>query len=69
MPEASATWRKMVARRADGTDIPRYFFGSPTRDIAAGAEAMALYAGEAVGLVRRTSPAAAIVAELAAGLP
>ena len=60
---------EMIARRADGTDIPRYFFGSPTHDIAAGAEAMALYAGEAVGLVRRASPAAAIVAELAAGLP
>lgn len=60
---------EMAARRADGTGIPRYFFGSPTRDIAEGAEAMALYAGQAVGLVRRTSPAAAIVQELAAGLP
>ncbi len=59
---------EVVARRADGTDVLRYFFGSPTRDITAGAEAMALYAGEAVGLVRRTSPAAEIVAELAAGL-
>lgn len=59
----------MVARRADGTGIPRYFFGSPTRDIADGAEAMALYAGQAVGLVRATAPAAAIVQELAAGLP
>lgn len=59
---------EMAARRADGTEIPRYFFGSPTRDIAAGAEAMALYAGEAVGLVHRTSTAAAIVAELAGGL-
>lgn len=58
----------VVARRADGTDVPRYFFGSPTRDIVTGAEAMALYAGEAVGLVRQRSPAAAIVAELAAGL-
>lgn len=60
---------EMVARRADGTGIPRYFFGSPTRDIADGAEAMALYAGQAVGLVRATAPAAAIVQELAAGLP
>jgi nitronate monooxygenase len=59
---------ELVARRADGTEIPRYYFGSPTRDIAAGAEAMALYAGEAVGLVRQTSPAAVIVAELAARL-
>ncbi len=60
---------EMVARRTDGTGVPRYFFGSPTREIAEGAEAMALYAGEGVGLVRRTSPAAAIVADLAAGLP
>lgn len=60
---------EMVARRSDGTAIPRYYFGSPTRDIVEGAEAMALYAGEAVGLVRRTAPAAAIVQELAAGLP
>jgi len=60
---------EMVARRADGSQIPRYFFASPTREITEGAEAMALYAGEAVGLVRRISPAAAIVEELAAGLP
>jgi|SRR5450432_182313 nitronate monooxygenase len=60
---------EIVARRADGSEIPRYFFGSPTRDIAEGAEAMALYAGEGVGLVRRTSRAAAIVEELAAGFP
>jgi nitronate monooxygenase len=59
----------MVARRADGSGIPRYFFGSPTREVTDGAEAMALYAGQAVGLVGRTSPAAAIVEELAAGLP
>ena len=30
---------------------------------------MALYAGEAVGLVRRTTCAAAIIEELAEGLP
>jgi nitronate monooxygenase len=60
---------QMAARRADGSGVPRYFFGSPTRDIAEGAEAMALYAGEAVGLVRSTSSAAAIIEELAEGLP
>lgn len=57
-----------VARRADGSEIPRYYFGSPTRDVTEGAEAMALYASEAVGLVRATADAAAIVKELAMGL-
>jgi nitronate monooxygenase len=57
-----------VARRPDGSEIPRYFFGSPTRDITGDAEAMALYAGEGVGLVHAEQPAAAIVSELAAGL-
>lgn len=57
----------ILGRRADGTPIPRYHFGSPTRDVTGDAEAMALYAGEAAGLVRRTRPAAAIVAELAQG--
>jgi nitronate monooxygenase len=60
---------EVVARRADGSEIPRYYFGSPTRDVADGAEAMALYAGEAVGLVRVSATAALIVKELAAGLP
>lgn len=55
---------EVVARRADGSEIPRYHFGSPTRDIAEGAEAMALYVGEAVGLVHHTTAAAAIVEEL-----
>ena len=60
---------EIVARRKDGSEIPRYFFGSPTREVAEGAEAMALYAGEAVGLVRTSAPAAVIVKDLAAGLP
>jgi nitronate monooxygenase len=60
---------EVVARRSDGSEIPRYFFGSPTREVCEGAEAMALYAGEAVGLVRSTAPAALIVKELATGLP
>ena len=57
----------IVARRKDGSEIPRYHFGSPTRDISGDIEAMALYAGEAVGLVRSAMPAASIVAELASG--
>lgn len=55
----------VVARRPDGTAIPRYFFGSPTRDVEGEVEAMALYAGEAVGLVRSIQPAAAIFEEFA----
>lgn len=58
-----------VATRRDGSAIPRYHFGSPTREVTGDVEAMALYAGEAVGLVRTTAAAAAIVAELAGGLP
>jgi len=57
-----------VATRADGTAVPRYHFGSPTREVAGDIDAMALYAGEAAGLVRTRQPAAAIVADLAAGL-
>lgn len=55
----------VVARRPDGTAIPRYFFGSPTSDVEGEVEAMALYAGEAVGLVRSIQPAAAIFEEFA----
>ncbi len=58
---------EIVARRTDGSEIPRYYFGSPTREICEGAEAMALYAGEAVGLVRATANAAAIVDDLSTG--
>jgi nitronate monooxygenase len=57
----------LVARRADGSAIPRYHFSSPTREVTGEVEAMALYAGEAVGLVREVAPAASIVSELAAG--
>jgi nitronate monooxygenase len=59
---------EIVARRADGSEIQRYSFGSPTRDVVGDAEAMALYAGEGVGLVRAREPAASILAELACGL-
>jgi NAD(P)H-dependent flavin oxidoreductase YrpB (nitropropane dioxygenase family) len=58
---------EIIARRGDGSNIPRYHFGSPTREVTGEVEAMALYAGEAVGLVRASQPAAAIVADLAAG--
>jgi nitronate monooxygenase len=58
-----------VAKRADGTGIPRYYFGSPTRDVVGDIDAMALYAGEAVGLVNSIAPARMIVEELASGFP
>jgi len=57
-----------VARRADGSAIPRYSFSSPTRDVVGDAEAMALYAGDGVGLVHARESASNIVAELASGL-
>lgn len=55
----------IVAHRADGSAIPRYHFGSPTREAVGDIEAMALYAGEGVGLVRSAEPAAIIVRALA----
>lgn len=57
-----------IAHRAEGLEVPRYHFSAPTRDVTGDAEAMALYAGEAVGLVQSTKPAAQIVDELAVGL-
>jgi nitronate monooxygenase len=59
---------EIVAQRGDGTGIPRYHFGSPTRDVVGNAGAMALYAGEAVGLVNSVTPARTIVEELASGI-
>jgi NAD(P)H-dependent flavin oxidoreductase YrpB (nitropropane dioxygenase family) len=56
---------EILAKRADGTGIPRYHFSSPTRDVVGEASAMALYAGEAVGLVNSVAPARTIVEELA----
>lgn len=57
-----------IGRRADGSTIPRYHFGAPTRQVAGDIEAMALYAGASVGMVRTCLPAAEIVGELASGL-
>jgi len=56
-----------VAQRPDGSTIPRYSFSAPTRGMTGDIEAMALYAGQAVGLVKKRQPAASIVSELAAG--
>jgi nitronate monooxygenase len=59
---------EIVATRPDGATIPRYHFGSATRQAEGDIEAMALYAGAAVGLVRSSASAAEIVNDLAAGL-
>lgn len=58
---------EVVAQRADGSPIPRYSFSAPTRQMTGDIEAMAMYAGQAVGLVKKRQPAAAIISELAAG--
>ena len=54
---------------ADGSrlPIPRFCVMHPGRTTTGRIQAMALYAGESVGCVREVQPAAAIVAELAAG--
>ena len=57
-----------VGARPDGSSIPRYHFGSPTRKVTGNVDAMALYAGAAVGLVHTCLPAAEIVRELGRGL-
>ncbi|MBA2512956.1 MAG: nitronate monooxygenase, partial [Solirubrobacterales bacterium] len=48
----------------DGHAIPRYGDDTPTRDTSGALEALALYAGQGVGAVKRVEPAAAIVASL-----
>jgi NAD(P)H-dependent flavin oxidoreductase YrpB (nitropropane dioxygenase family) len=47
--------------------IPRFAVPTPTRTTTGTVEAMALYAGEAVGAVRAVRPAAEILSELADG--
>jgi len=59
---------EIIARRPDGTEIPRYFFGTPTREVSGEIEAMALYAGEGAGLVHAIQPAAAIFEEFASAI-
>jgi NAD(P)H-dependent flavin oxidoreductase YrpB (nitropropane dioxygenase family) len=55
---------EIVAHRADGSAIPRYSFSAPTRETRGDIDAMALYAGESVGLVRAVASARMIVDEL-----
>jgi nitronate monooxygenase len=53
-----------VATRANGGAIPRYASSTPDAGMEGDIEAMSLWAGQGVGLVTRTQPAADIVAEL-----
>jgi len=56
---------EVVARRHDGGEIRRYAVSPPSVAVAAGEpEAMAVYAGQGVGLITRPEPAADIVRRL-----
>jgi nitronate monooxygenase len=58
---------EVIATLADGYKVPRYSSDAPTRQVSIGlAEAMALYAGQGVGLIDDVKPAGEIVSELAA---
>ncbi len=48
--------------------VPRFGSLAPTEGSTGALEAMALYAGQSVGSVKRVAPAAEIVAELASSL-
>jgi NAD(P)H-dependent flavin oxidoreductase YrpB (nitropropane dioxygenase family) len=55
-----------VATLPDGRAMPRYGFAFPRRGMAGDLEAMALYAGQSVGLVRDILPAGEIVSRVGA---
>jgi nitronate monooxygenase len=56
----------VLGRTADGTPIVRYEVDTPRQGAQADIEAMCLYAGQGVGLVRDVRPAADIVRAMAA---
>lgn len=56
---------EILARRGNGEPVRRYDGSSPTRDMTGEFEAMVLYAGQSVGLVRDVKPAGDIVREIA----
>ncbi len=56
---------EIVARGEDGRDIARYDSDAPLVGAGGDVAAMALYAGQSVGLARRVQPAAEIVREVA----
>lgn len=57
---------EIIAIGEDGRDVERYDSDAPVSGATGKIAEMALYAGQGVGLVRRTQPAAEIVREVAA---
>ncbi|HLM34465.1 MAG TPA: nitronate monooxygenase [Gaiellaceae bacterium] len=55
---------EVVARRADGREIVRYTSGVPPAGADGEIEALSLWAGQSVGVVREVKPAAEIVGDL-----
>ena len=53
-----------MAHGAAKLPVPRYSVMPPSRDIEGDIEPMAMYAGQGVGLVNNTGPAAIIVSKL-----
>lgn len=58
---------EIVGRRLDGSAIPRYGFSAPMRETQGDIQAMALYAGGAVGLANTRQSARDIFRDLARG--
>ena len=57
---------EIIARAEDGSDVVRYASAAPLEGATGDIEAMVMYAGQGVGLVRRLQPATEIVREVAA---
>ena len=55
---------EVIARRADGKPVIRYSSAMPLETMQGDIEALALYAGQSVGLVKDVKPAAKIVEQL-----
>ena len=53
-----------VATRAGGSSVPRYASSTPSEGMTGNIEAMSMWAGQGVGLLTRTQPAAEIVRDL-----
>ena len=57
----------VTATLANGTPILRYRGSTPRADIRGDIEAMSMWAGQSVGLVKKVQPAAEIVREISEG--
>ncbi len=60
---------EVIARFPSGEEIVRYEPAAPMVGTTGEVEALSLWAGQSVGLVRQPQPAAEIVADLVSGLP